>query len=139
MEQEWTEPSDVSGGVPVVSGRGLAGWLRDWWQRSSIRRPARLSLVERISLGPRQALSLVEADGMRLLIASSNDSAPVFFALGATTPPALDDTTPRSFDATPQTTNGTVSIREAAVHTGARVSRTVDLCSAIPAAGGTQA
>jgi hypothetical protein len=53
---------------------GLAGWLLARWRR----RPGterRLVLVERISLGPRQTLSLVKADGQRILVANSADGA----------------------------------------------------------------
>jgi flagellar biogenesis protein FliO len=62
--------------------RGLAGWLLERLHRRSFPAP-RLSLVERINLGPRQTLALIEADGQRLLVATSPESAPVFYALKA--------------------------------------------------------
>jgi hypothetical protein len=65
----------------AVVERGLLGSLLRWFQRSSSAVP-RLALLERISLGPRQALSLVEVDGIRLLVASSPDSGVTFLELG---------------------------------------------------------
>jgi len=53
---------------------GLAGWLLARWRR----RPGterRLVLVERITLGPRQTLSLIKADGRSILVANSADGA----------------------------------------------------------------
>jgi len=50
----------------------------------NLRRPQirpRLTLVERINLAPRQTLALVEAEGRRLLVASSQDGAPSFYSL----------------------------------------------------------
>lgn len=59
---------------------GVAGWLLARLRRES--RPARrLILHERISLGPRQHLALVEADGRRFLIATGADGAPAFHPL----------------------------------------------------------
>jgi hypothetical protein len=40
-----------------------------------------MELLERIALGPRQNLAMVEADGRRFLIATSGESGPVFLAL----------------------------------------------------------
>jgi Flagellar biosynthesis protein, FliO len=42
---------------------------------------ARMALVERITLGPRQNLALVEADGRRFLVATSAEGGPAFLAL----------------------------------------------------------
>jgi hypothetical protein len=66
------------------SGGGLpGGWagrlLRRW--RGSKRAAPRLKLVDQIALAPRQTLCLVEADGRRVLLATSADGAPAFFAL----------------------------------------------------------
>ena len=59
---------------------GLTGWLLERFRGMS--RPApRLTLLERISLAPRQSLSLVEAEGRRFLIATSADGAPAFYPL----------------------------------------------------------
>jgi flagellar biogenesis protein FliO len=53
---------------------GLAGWLLARWRgRAGTER--RLILIERISLGPRQSLCLVKADGRSLLVANSADGA----------------------------------------------------------------
>jgi hypothetical protein len=41
----------------------------------------RMALVERIPLGPRQNLALVEADGRRFLVATSAEGGPAFLAL----------------------------------------------------------
>ena len=60
--------------------RGLASWLLDRLQRRKQEQP-RLALVERITLAPRQSLALVEADGHRVLVATSQDSAPTFYPL----------------------------------------------------------
>jgi hypothetical protein len=65
---------------------GLAGWL--WNQLCGIvggfSRPApKLELVERIALGSRHTLALVEAEGRRFLVASSSEGAPAFLALNS--------------------------------------------------------
>lgn len=59
---------------------GLGGWLLQWARR---RQPqhARLILVERITLAPRQSLSLVEVEGKRILVATAGDGVPAFFTL----------------------------------------------------------
>jgi len=59
---------------------GWAGWLLRRWRGTKGAVP-RLKLVDRITLGPRQSLCLVEADGRRVLLATSTDGAPAFFAL----------------------------------------------------------
>jgi len=41
----------------------------------------RLALLERISIAPRQSLALIEAEGRRILIATSPDGGSAFFAL----------------------------------------------------------
>ncbi len=65
-------------GQAVVSG--LAGWLLGRLRRGTRRSP-RLALLERITLAPRQSLALVEAEGRRLLVATSPEGAPAFYAL----------------------------------------------------------
>ena len=72
-------PRDTNPAGKVVGG--LAGWLLARIRRQSRPRPS-LALLERITLAPRQSLSLVEADGRRFLIATSADGAPAFYALG---------------------------------------------------------
>ncbi|MFP5235597.1 MAG: hypothetical protein ACLGSD_06820 [Acidobacteriota bacterium] len=61
---------------------GLAGWILARIRRTP-RSAARLILHERITVGPRQHLALVEADGRRFLIATGADGAPSFLALDA--------------------------------------------------------
>jgi flagellar biogenesis protein FliO len=58
----------------------LAGWLLGRLRRG-VRIAPRLALMERITLGPRQSLALVEAEGRRFLVATSPEGAPAFFAL----------------------------------------------------------
>jgi len=59
---------------------GVAGWLLGRLRARSAK-PPRLALVERITLAPRQSLSLVEAEGRRFLVATSVEGAPAFYAL----------------------------------------------------------
>lgn len=59
---------------------GLAGWVLGRLRRGPRPEP-RLALLERITLGPRQSLSLIEADGRRVLVATSPEGAPAFHAL----------------------------------------------------------
>jgi hypothetical protein len=59
---------------------GLTGWLV---MKLRGRRQAepRLALIERIALAPKQSLALVEAEGHRILVATSADGGPAFYAL----------------------------------------------------------
>lgn len=59
---------------------GLAAWLLNRFQRRAFQQP-RLALVERITLAPRQTVSLIEADGQRVLVATSAEGATTFFPL----------------------------------------------------------
>ena len=59
---------------------GWAGWLLARFRAGARSRP-HLALVERITLGPRQQLALVEAEGRRFLVATSAEGAPAFYAL----------------------------------------------------------
>jgi flagellar biogenesis protein FliO len=59
---------------------GLGAWLLARWQGRRRAEP-RLALVERISLAPRQSLALVEAEGRRILVATSAEGGPAFYAL----------------------------------------------------------
>jgi flagellar biogenesis protein FliO len=59
---------------------GIAGWLLARLRKDS-QHQQRLELVERIALAPRQSLALVEADGRRFLVATSQDGAPAFYPL----------------------------------------------------------
>ena len=60
----------------------IAAWIIDRL-RSREKAQPRLSVVERVSLAPRQILALVEADGQRLLVATSQDGAPAFYPLNS--------------------------------------------------------
>jgi len=75
---------------------GLAVWLLDRLRRRPQAQP-RLALLERIALAPRQSLALVEAEGRRLLVATSAEGAPTFYALDRSSGCAsLPQTTRRS-------------------------------------------
>ena len=67
---------------------GLAGLLLARL-RGKQRSAPRLELLERISLAPRQSLALVEAEGRRFLVATSQDGAPAFCALDRGPRPAM--------------------------------------------------
>ena len=60
--------------------KGLAAWLIDRIRRRPSCQP-RLAMIERISLAPRQTLSLVEAEGQKFLVATSPDGTPAFYPL----------------------------------------------------------
>jgi hypothetical protein len=72
---------------------GLAGWLLGRL-RAGRRAPPRLAVVERIALGPRQSLALVEAEGRRFLVATSPEGTPAFLALDAQTGAKLSSRSP---------------------------------------------
>lgn len=59
---------------------GWAGWLLAKWH-SRQRAEPRLALVERITLAPRQSLALIEAEGRRILVATSPEGGPAFYPL----------------------------------------------------------
>ncbi len=76
---------ETNNGQPGASQiSGLAGWLWARVRRSPRSRPS-LTLVERISLAPRQSLALVEAEGRRFLVATSAEGSPSFYALDGRT------------------------------------------------------
>jgi hypothetical protein len=77
-ERELQETVSKSGTKPVIGG--WAGWLVSRL-RATRRHEPRLQLLERITLAPRQSLALVEADGRRLLVATSADGGPAFYPL----------------------------------------------------------
>jgi hypothetical protein len=62
---------------------GWAGWFLARWQGRRRVEP-RLALVERITLAPRQSLALVEAEGRRILVATSAEGGPAFYPLDET-------------------------------------------------------
>jgi flagellar biogenesis protein FliO len=59
---------------------GMTAWLLSRFRRREFQQP-RLALVERIILAPRQTVALIEADGQRVLVATSPEGAPAFFPL----------------------------------------------------------
>ncbi|MGA7856482.1 MAG: flagellar biosynthetic protein FliO [Terracidiphilus sp.] len=67
-------------GAAVRPAAGLAAWVLERLRRAPRVTP-RLALLERITLAPRQSLALVEAEGRRLLVATSPEGAPTFYAL----------------------------------------------------------
>ncbi len=60
--------------------KGLAGWLLRYWRRTATR-SAKLAILERISLSPKHTLTLVEAEGSRLLVATSAEGASAFYPI----------------------------------------------------------
>ena len=67
------------------SHRGVGAWLIDHFRRRAL--PARrLAVVERVNLAPRQTIALVEADGQRVLVATSQEGTPAFFPLPSGSP-----------------------------------------------------
>ena len=51
------------------------------WPARAVKQPSSLSVLGRVALGPRQTLSLVQAQDVCLLVAAGNEGAPSFFAL----------------------------------------------------------
>jgi Flagellar biosynthesis protein, FliO len=64
--------------MPAIGG--WAGWVMRRVSRISKPR-ARLELLERITLAPRQTLAMIEADGRRFLVATSAEGSPAFLSL----------------------------------------------------------
>ncbi|HKN22432.1 MAG TPA: flagellar biosynthetic protein FliO [Terracidiphilus sp.] len=73
--------ADEKAGGCAASLGGWAGWLLAKWHGRRRAEP-RLALVERITLAPRQSLALVEAEGRRILVATSAEGGPAFYPLG---------------------------------------------------------
>lgn len=65
---------------------GWTGWLLGRL-RVTRRAPARLAVLERIALAPRQSLTLIEAEGRRFLVATSPEGTPAFYPLDRPTRP----------------------------------------------------
>ena len=65
--------------------RGWVGWLLRRFERSSRPQP-QLELLARISLAPKQTVALVQAEGCRLLVATSADGSPAFYPLSSALP-----------------------------------------------------
>lgn len=68
----------------LVERGGVFGWLVKKLKTGFAQREqhgSRLTLLDRISLAPRQSLVLIEAEGRRILVATSSDGGSAFFAL----------------------------------------------------------
>lgn len=74
----------LAGWLLVLLRQGIARLRRQAGRSGAQRAQPQLALIERIPLAPRQSLALVEAEGRRLLVATSAESGPVFYALDAT-------------------------------------------------------
>jgi hypothetical protein len=61
---------------------GLAGWFMKRLRTGKSGRP-RLELMERITIGPRQTVALIEAEGQRLLVACAAEGRPAIYPLGS--------------------------------------------------------
>jgi flagellar biogenesis protein FliO len=72
--------ADEKAGGYGVSAGGWTGWLLAKLQGRRRVEP-RLALVERITLAPRQSLALIEAEGRRILVATSAEGGPAFYPL----------------------------------------------------------
>ena len=57
---------------------GLGAWLLGKLRGRRGAEP-RLALLERITLAPRQSLALIEAEGRRILVATSAEGGPAFY------------------------------------------------------------
>jgi hypothetical protein len=99
----------------------LAAWLISRLQKGAQareQRKSRLALVDRISLAPRQSLALVEAEGRRFLIGTSQDGGPVFYALDESPGPASS----MASSARPAKTRATRNAAGSSANASARVS-----------------
>jgi hypothetical protein len=77
MKQTWHNNESQ---LTSQSTDGLVGWLFNRIRHKPRPQP-RLAVLERIVLAPRHSLALIEADGCRLLVATSQDGASAFYAL----------------------------------------------------------
>ncbi len=64
----------------VEGSSSLGTWLLGKLRRGQ-HAPPRLALLERITLAPRQTLALIEAEGRRILVATSAEGGPAFYPL----------------------------------------------------------
>ena len=80
MAGQASEKAGGSGGFAAGFAGGWAGWLLARWHGRRRAEP-RLALVERITLAPRQSLALIEAEGRRILVATSAEGGPAFYPL----------------------------------------------------------
>lgn len=78
-----TQSQAALGGIARGIARGITAWTGARFRGREKCAP-RLELLERITLGPRQSLALIEAEGRRLLVATSQEGGPAFYALDGT-------------------------------------------------------
>ena len=64
------------------AGGGLAGWVLQRLHASASSEK-RLVVLERVTLAPKHALVLVQAEGRKFLVATSPEGTPAFLELGA--------------------------------------------------------
>jgi hypothetical protein len=69
------------GRVGLEAEAGWTGWMLMKLRGKGRPRP-QLAVLERITLAPRQSLTLIEASGQRLLVATSADGTPAFYPVG---------------------------------------------------------
>lgn len=81
QEQRGFTVRTQSGWLSRAGIGGIAGKLIARLRSTKTSAP-KLALVERIALGPRQSLALVEAEGRRFLVATSAEGGPAFLAIG---------------------------------------------------------
>lgn len=72
------QADERDGGTKHVGG--MAGWLLSRL-RGAPAETKKLRLLEKMTLAPRQILALIEADGKRLLVATSAEGEPAIYAL----------------------------------------------------------
>lgn len=63
-----------------LNPQSLIAWFLDHLRPRSHPQP-RLAVLDRVMLAPRQSLVLVEAEGRRLLVATSPEGSPSFYAI----------------------------------------------------------
>jgi hypothetical protein len=64
----------------AAESSGLGAWLLGKVRGRRHAQP-RLALLERIMLAPRQSVALIEAEGRRILVATSAEGGPAFYPL----------------------------------------------------------
>jgi flagellar biogenesis protein FliO len=55
------------------------------------KRPSRLALLDRMALGPRQSVALIEAEGRRFLLAMPAEGEPAFYPLDGRADERVDE------------------------------------------------
>lgn len=78
--------ADFSSREDAAETRGLGEWVMNRLRHRAVTQ-RRLMVIERIHLAPRQTLALVEADGHKLLVATSGEGTSTFFQLKAAVTP----------------------------------------------------